>query len=125
MRSSKPSNRAESSVTFSSSASSSTIDCVELAALRRQRDDPVLGDAAVGGFQRRGDDIHTQHHSRAAAVGVVVDLPGAERRRVAVTEQTKVELTAEHGRDGALLGEPREGVRDQSEDVYLHWATEG
>ena len=101
-------------------ASSSTTSCVELAALRRKRDDSMLGDAAVGGFERGGDDVDAQHHPRAAAVGLVVDLPGAERRRVAVAEEAQVELAAEDGRDGALLGQPREGVRNQCEDVDLH-----
>src|SRR5262249_42834809 len=38
---------------------------------------------------------------------------------VAVVEQVQVELVAEHGRDGTLLREPGERVRDESEDVEL------
>ena len=34
--------------------------------------------------------------------------------------QAQVELAAEHGRDRALLGQPRERVRDEREDVELH-----
>jgi hypothetical protein len=32
--------------------------------------------ATVDGVERRGDDVHAKHHSGAAAVGLVVDLPG-------------------------------------------------
>ena len=52
---------------------------VELAALRRQRDHPRGRRVAVGSLERGRDDIDTQDHARAAAVGRVVDLPGAQR----------------------------------------------
>ena len=91
----------------------------ELPSLRRQRDHAVLGHAAVDGVERGRDDVDAQHHPRAAAVRLVVDLAGAQRRRVAIAEQAQVELVAEDGRDGPLLGEPREGVRDRCEDVEL------
>ena len=77
MRSSKPSKRAESSVSRSSCASSSTTSWVSWPALRRQRDHAVVGRAAVDGVERSGDDVHAQHHPRAAAVGLVVDLAAA------------------------------------------------
>src|SRR5204863_1554783 len=34
-------------------------------------------------------------------------------------EQAQVELVPEHGRDGTLLGEPREGMRNECEYVEL------
>src|SRR5207247_10704864 len=51
----------------------------------------------------------------------VVIAPGpAQRRRVAVGEEPQLELRAEHGRDGTLLGEPCERVWREGEDVELH-----
>ena len=47
---------------------------VELAALRRQRDHPVAGSPAVDRVERGRDDVDAQHHPRAAAVRLVVDL---------------------------------------------------
>ena len=94
----------------------------ELAPLRRQRNHAVVGQAVVHGFERGRDDVDAQHHPRAATVGLVVDLPCAQRRRVAVAEEPQVELPPEDGRDRALLGEPREGVRNRSEDVELQKA---
>ena len=74
---------------------------VELAALRREaRRRAGRGSAAVDGLERGRDDVHAQHHPRAAAVRLVVDLPGAQRRVVAVVEEPQLELVAEHGRDG-------------------------
>ena len=91
----------------------------ELPPLRRQRDHAMLGDAAVHGLERSRDDVHAQHHPRAAAVGIVVDLAGAKRRRVAVAEEAQIELASEDGRDRPLLGQPAEGMRNQREDVEL------
>ena len=89
-------------------------------ATRRERDHAVLGHAAVHRVERRRDDVDAQHHPGAAAVRLVVDLARAERRRVAVAEQPELELVAEHARERLLLREPREGVRDESEDVDAH-----
>ena len=99
MRSSKPSKRAESSVSRSSPASSSTT-AGQRPPLRRQRDDPVVGHAAVDGVERGRDDVDAQHHAGPAAVRLVVDLTGAQRRGVAVVEEPQIELVAEHGGDG-------------------------
>ena len=74
----------------------------------------------VGGLERSGDDVDAQHHPRAAAVRRVVDLPGAERGRVAVVEEAQLELAAEHAGDRLLLGHPRIGVWGESEDVDAH-----
>ena len=49
----------------------------------------------------------------AAAVRLVVDLAGGERRVVAVVEEPQVELVAEHGRNRTLLGEPGERVGNE------------
>ena len=56
--------------------------------------------------------------------GLVVDLAGPERRRVAVAEEAQLELGAEHGSERPLLGEPGERVREEREDVELHRAKE-
>jgi hypothetical protein len=90
---------------------------VELAALRRQSDHPVVGAVSVSRVERRRDDVDPQHHARAAPVGVVVHLPFVERCRVPVAEQAKVELGPEDGSEGPLLGEPGERVRDEREDI--------
>ena len=52
-------------------------------ALRRQRDHALLGRAAVDRVERGCDDVDPEHHAGAAAVRLVVDLAGAQRRRVA------------------------------------------
>jgi len=57
---------------------------VELAALRRERDHAAGTAVAVDGVQSSRDDVDAQHHARAAAVGLVVNLRGAQRRAVAV-----------------------------------------
>ena len=88
---------------------------VELPSLRRQGDHPVLGQAAVDALERRRDDIHPQDHSRATAVGLVVDL--AARRPVPVVEEAQVELAAEDGGDGALFGDGSEDMGYEREDV--------
>src|SRR5207248_7386555 len=95
----------------------------ELPALRGEGDDGVRRRGAVDGVERRRDDVDPQHHPGAATVGLVVDLPGAERRVVAVREEAEVELVPEDGRHRPLLGEPRERVRDEREDVELHQST--
>jgi len=92
----------------------------ELAALRRERDDATRRLVAVDRLERRVDDVHAEHHPGAAAVGVVVHLPGPQRREVAVAEEPEVELGSEDGSQRALLGHPGEGVGNEREDVDLH-----
>ena len=92
---------------------------VELAALRGERDDAVLRNPSVDGVERSRDHVDPQHHPRPAPVRSVVHLAVRERRRVAVAEEAKVDLGAEHRRERPLLGEPPEGVRNQREDVDL------
>ena len=92
MRWSKPSKRAESSVSARLSGELLHQRLVELAALWRERDDAVGRKLAVDGLERRGDDVDAQHHPGAAAVRVVVDLARRERRRVAVVEDAEFEL---------------------------------
>ena len=75
------------------------------------------GASAVGGVERCCDDVDAQHHAGTAAVRLVVDLAGAERRRVAIVEEAQLELGAEHRGERALLGHPRERVRNLGEDV--------
>jgi hypothetical protein len=77
----------------------------------------VVGAVSVGRVERRRDDVDAQHHARAAAIRVVVDLPLPERRRVAVVEQPQVELGPENGSQRPLLGEPGERVRKEREDI--------
>ena len=91
----------------------------QLPPLRRQRNHAVRGRSGVHGIERRGDDVDAQHHARAASVRVIVDLAAGERRVVAVAEQAQLELAAEYGGHGPLLRQPRERVRNQSEDVEL------
>src|SRR5204862_6285895 len=88
--------------------------------LRRERDHRPRRLAAVYGLQRGGDDVHAEYHPRPAAVRLVVDLPRPQRRRVAVVEETQLELSAEDARERPLLGQPGVGVRDKGEDVYAH-----
>ena len=119
MRSSKPSKRAERSVSAGSAASSSTTACVSgrpfgVSAITGP------GRSAVDGFERGRDDVHPQHHPRPTAVRLVVDLARAQRRRVAVVEEPQLELPAEDARDRPLLCQPRIGVRDEGEDVDAH-----
>ena len=120
IRSSKPSKRAESSVSSSSLGELLDDRLRQRPPLRRQRDHALRPLVAVHRLERSGDDVDAQHHARAAAVRLVVDLAGAKRRRVAVVEETQLELRAEHARDRPLLGEPGEGVRDECEDVDSH-----
>ena len=120
MRSSKPSNREERSASSDSCASSSTSAWSSERPCRRQRHDPGRAVAPVRGLERRVDDVDAQHHPGTAAVRVVVDLARAQRRRVAVVEEPELELRAEDRREGLLLGEPAEGMRDLREDVDAH-----
>ncbi len=113
MRSSKPSNRAERSVSRLLGGELLDDRLRQLPALRGQRDDPVAGLAAVGGVERSRDDVDAEHHAGAAPVRLVVDLAGAERRRVAVVEEAELELRPEHARKRLLLGEPGEGMRER------------
>ena len=76
--------------------------------------------AAVDGVERGGDDVDAQHHPGTAAVGIVVDLSRAQRRRVAVVEEPELELVAENGRERPLLRHPGEGMRNEREHVQLH-----
>ena len=92
---------------------------VEPAPLGCERDHPVAGVLAVGRFERGRDHVDPEDHAGAAAVRVIVDLAVPERRRVAVVEEPELELGAEDGSDGALLGEPGERVRDEREDIDL------
>ena len=93
---------------------------VELPPLRRERDDAVLGSSAVDGVERGRDDVDAQHHPRPAAVRVVVDLAGGQRRRVAVVEDAELELGAEDRRERTALPDPRERVGNEREDVEAH-----
>ena len=120
MRSSKPSNRAESSVTCSSVASSSIAVWSSRRPVRRQRHDPRRQRVAVDAVERGRDHVDAQHHAGAAAVRLVVDLSAAERREVAVVEEPKVELGPEHGRTGRPLRQPGEGRRNEGEDIEAH-----
>jgi hypothetical protein len=98
---------------------------VELAAGRGEGDDSGGPGRPVCGLERSVDDIDAQEHARAATVGIVVDLARAERCGVAVVEQAKLELAAEHACERLLLGEPTECVRNLGEDVDAHGTTQG
>jgi hypothetical protein len=93
---------------------------VELRSLRGERHDAVARDAAVGGVERRGDDVHAQDHPEPAAVRIVIHLARCQRCRIAVVEDTQLELGAEDGCKRAALPNPREGVGDEREDVETH-----
>ena len=93
---------------------------IELAALRRERDHAAPRRVPVDGLERGADDVDAQHHPGAAAVGLVVDLTARQRRVVPVVEEAEIQAGAQDRGHGALLGEPREGVRKQGEDVDLH-----
>ncbi len=80
----------------------------------------MLRRAAVHGVECRRDDVDAQHHPRATAVRVVVDLAGAQRRRVAVVEDAKVELGSEHRCERSALPNPVERGRNEREDVEAH-----
>ena len=93
---------------------------VELTALRRERNHPVLRNSPVYSIERRRDDIDPEHHPRPASVRVVVHLARAERRRVAVVHDPEIELGSEYRSHGTAHLQPLEGVRDQREDVEAH-----
>ena len=88
--------------------------------LGRQRDHALVGRAAVDRVERGRDDVDAQHHPGAAAVGLVVDLAAAQRRRVAVVEEPELELGPENGRERPLFGHPCERMRNLGEDVETH-----
>ena len=112
IRSSNPSKRDESTATRRLGGELLDERLVELPPLRRERDHPRRALVAVDGVERRRDDVDAQHHPRATAVRRVVDLPGAQRRRVPVVEEAELELGAENRRERLLLGQPAEGVRE-------------
>ncbi len=120
MRASNPSNRDERTAMPGSSASSSTSAWSSWRPCGVRAITRVGRRLAVGRLERRRDDVDPQHHSRAAAVGRVVDLAGAQRRRVAVVEEPELELRAEDGGDRLLLGQPAERVWNLREDVEAH-----
>ena len=93
---------------------------VELPPLRRERDDAVLRHAAVHRVEGGRDDVDAQHHPGPAAVRLVVDLARAERRRVAVVEDSELELGAEHRRQRTALANPVERGGNEREDVEAH-----
>ena len=123
IRWSKPSKRAERSVSAGSPASSSTSSWSSWRPPRRQRDTRAR-DPAVHGIERRRDDVHPEHHPRPTPVRLVVDLAGAERRRVAVVEDAQLELVPEHRRHGPALADPLERAGNQREDVDAHDSSE-
>ncbi len=76
---------------------------VELPAGRREHDGPRgPGPIAVGGLERRVDDVDAQHHPGTAAVGRVVHLTAAERGRVAVVEDAELGAQLERVTDVTL-----------------------
>ena len=56
----------------------------------------------VGSAQRRVYGVDPEHHARSAAVGGVVDLTAAERRRVAVVEEANLRAALSALRDVPL-----------------------
>ena len=93
---------------------------VELAALRRERDDAMAWKLAVHRLQRRGHDVDAQDHPGAAPVRIVVNLSRRERRGIPVVEESEVELAADDRRDWTALADPGERARNQREDVEAH-----
>ncbi len=120
MRWSKPSKRADRSVSARLGRELLHERLVELSSLWRERHDPVLRGPAVHGIEGGSHDIDTQDHSRPAPVRVVVDLARGQRRRVAVVEDSKLELGAEDGGQWTSLPYPGEGAGYQREDVQAH-----
>ena len=125
MRWSKPSKRAERSVSAGSRASSSTRPWSSGRPAGVSATTRCSGRPAVHRVESGGHHIHAEHHSGPSAVGLVVDLAGAERSRVAVVEDVQLELAPEHGRDGPAFLEPLEGTGDQREDVQSHQGCRG
>ncbi len=122
IRASKPSNRDESRATAGLGGELLDEGLVELSPLRREGDQTARWLGTVGRLERRGDDVDAENHPGATAVGRVVDLAGAQRRRVTVVEEPKLELRPEDGGDRLLLGQPAERVWNLGEDVEAHRA---
>ena len=92
----------------------------QLPALRRQSNHSLVGHAVVDRIESSRDHVDPQHHARATAVGLVVNLRGAQRRAVAVREEPQIELGPEDGGNRTLFRQPGEGMRNESEDIELH-----
>jgi hypothetical protein len=91
---------------------------VELAARRGKQDDaPALAALPVGRVQRRVDGVDPQHHAGPAAVGRVINLAAAERRRVAVIEEADLRPPLERVAQVPLPEEPLEPLGEEGEDV--------
>src|SRR5262249_5459014 len=60
-----------------------------------------------------------QDHAGAASVGRIVDLPGAQRRRLPVVEEAQLVSLGDRVLHRPLPLEPVEGLREQGEDVEL------
>ena len=95
-------------------ASSSTTACVSGRPCGVSAIDTVLGRR-----RRRRPRAPPRRRRRASTIpapppyGSSSTWPRAQRRRVAVVEEAQLELGAEHGREGPLLGQPRERMRDE------------
>jgi hypothetical protein len=90
---------------------------IELPSLRRESDHAVLRKPPVDTFERCRDHVDAEHHARAAAVRLVVDLAARERRPVAIVEEPKVELAPEDRGDGSLLGHGCKDMGHEREDI--------
>ena len=93
---------------------------VELPSLRGERYDAPVGRPSVDRIERGGHDVDAQDHPRPSAVGIVVDLAGGKRRRVAVIEDPELEDCAEHRRERTTLPNPCERVGNERENVETH-----
>ena len=89
---------------------------------RREQHHPRLLGLAVGGLQRRVDDVDPQHHPRPTPIGRVVDLPRRQRRRVPIVEQPQLVPRGDRVRHRPLRPKPIERLGKQGEDVQLHRA---
>src|SRR6185295_8281446 len=91
---------------------------VELAPRGGQQDDALsLTAFPVGSVQRRVYGVNPEHHARSAAVGGVVDLTAAERRRLAVVEEANLRAELERVGDVPLAEKPLEPLGEEGEDV--------
>ena len=117
IRSSKPSNREERSVTAGSAGKLFDDSLRQRPPLGRQGDHTLLRRVAVDRVERCRDHVDAQHHAGTATVRLVVHLAGPERRRVAIVEEAQLELGSEHRGERPLLRHPRERVRNLGEDV--------
>ncbi len=100
------------------------VGVVEAPPARIERHDAALGPhaleiAAVGALDGARDRVDAQQHPRAAAERRVVDLRVRERRVVAVGEEAQRQRAVQRALHRGLLGEPREPVREEREDVDL------